>query len=252
MGLLPEIFSTPFQMDDELFDLVPSSFPTGLLNERGGGFFASCERDDKGHCLPGEGPGGDKSKFVGKKVGKEEHVHAAGVEKEVAAAVKGNWEEDNAFYDVKTGSGAGQHFLEVKSMLKGDKTSISVHPDALLRKVDGMAGAGKGTFHTVVVDERATYSGGEYQGSYSGNRLYYKRGSGRYALTQMHPVKSFAELNRLLKTPDAALPDKARGRLPKGKEVERLREQATKAHSARLEKDRARKARIKAAKSAGT
>lgn len=185
----------------------------------------------------------DKSKFIGEKVGKAEHVHSQKVEQEITTAISGQWEEDNKFYDGKTSD--DKHFLEIKSLLKGSKQALSVHPDALLRKVEGVKANPGSTFHTVAVDEREHYGGGEFKDKYSGNRLYYRRGSGRYSLSQMHPVKDLEELRQLLATPDRQLPAKAQGSLPKGAAVKALKEAAEKAHASRLEKDRSRKARLK-------
>jgi hypothetical protein len=184
---------------------------------------------------------GDKSKFVGQIVGKAEHEHAANVEKHVAKVLGGRWEEDNQFFDVQ----AGKNYVEVKSMLKGQKTAISVHADALIRKVDGIRQTG-GQFHTVVFDERGTYQGGSHKENFSGHQIYYKRGSGRYSLGQMHPVADEAELKKLITMDPKALPEKARGSLPSGKLVTLLRQSAERAHESRLAKDRNRKERLKA------
>jgi hypothetical protein len=196
-------------------------------------------------CPTGTGGGVDpscKAKFVGELVGKAEHEHSAKVEAEVAAAVGGRVVErvkgKQQAHDVEKRG----HDIEVKSMLKGSKTAISVHDDALLRKVRRQQATGN-TFHTVVVDERATYGGGEHAEKFSGHRLYYKRGSGRYALSQMHRVSSAAELRRLVAAPDSALPEKAQGSLTK--DLKKLVASAEAAHASRLAKDRDRKARLR-------
>jgi hypothetical protein len=198
---------------------------------------------------PAAQPDADKSKFVGEKVGKPEHVHADRVEAEVAAAVQGTVaarvKGKQIAYDVVVGDKA---VLEVKSMLKGSKTAISVHDDAMLRKVNFVQAHPDKSFHTIVVDERATYGNGAYADKYSGNRLYYRRGSGRFALTQMHPVKDAAELKRLIAMPDDQLPEAARGHLPPPPPVAELKAKAERAHTARLAKDRARKVKMKAEK----
>ncbi len=101
-------------------------------------------------------------------------------------------------------------------------------------------------YHTIAVDERATYQGGAFAEKYSGNRVYYKRGSGRYSLSKMHPCKDMAEAHKLMRADDEDLPDAARGSLPTAKgEIKALRERAERAHTARLAKDRDRKARLK-------
>lgn len=212
--------------------------PTGP----GGGVDPSCGNDDR-------------SKFIGKPVGKEEHLHADAMSAEIAAVVGGKVEEavdspgqkDKKPFDVRTKRrGAdGFHDIEVKSLLKGEKQSLSVHEDALLRKVDHAAANPSNVFHTVAVDERATYQGGEHSGNFSGHRLYYKRGSGRYSLSQMHKVSGKAELRRLLDTPDHELPDAAKGSLPSGAAVEKLRKAAASASESRKARDRDRKERNK-------
>ena len=46
------------------------------------------------------------------------------------------------------------HDIEVKSLLKGGKQSLSVHEDALLRKVEHIQANPGNVFHTVAVDRR--------------------------------------------------------------------------------------------------
>lgn len=195
-----------------------------------------------------------KAKFIGQAVGASEHAHADKISHSVAGWVGGQVEEDTSGpgqkdkkpYDVRMKkSGGGFHDIEVKSLLKGAKKELSVHEDALLRKVDHIAANPKNQFHTVAVDERATYGGGEFAGNYSGHRIYYKRGSGRYALKQMYAVKDEAELKRLIAMPEDQLPEAARGHLPPPPPVDKLREAAEKAHKARYERDKKRKERNK-------
>jgi hypothetical protein len=165
------------------------------------------------------------------------------VEEDVAD-VKG--QKDKKPFDVRVKiKDGGSHDIEVKSLLKGRKQAISVHEDALLRKVEHVKNNPGVTFHTVVSDEREGYEGGVHSENYSGHQLYYKRGSGRYSLSQMHKVSSPAELKRLLNTPDKDLPDKAKGKLPPPPPLEKLREAAEKAHSARYNRDKARKEKNK-------
>lgn len=237
------------------------------------GFNPDQERDEHGRFVEegggGEGNEGDKkegdkeaergkeekSKFTGAKVGAEVHAHAEGVKNYVARAVGGTPEEltqdpgqkDKKPYDVKIPGekGEGDADIEVKSMTVGGKQAISVHEDALLRKVDHVAANPGNTFHTVVVDDRKTYDNGKNAENYSGHRLYYKRGSGRYSLSQMHKVKDEAELSRLVKTPDEELPEKARGSLPPPPPIKELREKAAKASESRKTRDKARKERNK-------
>lgn len=194
---------------------------------------------------PGEGGGYAASKYVGERVGKEEHVHSEHVEKLVARYLGGRIVPRVRGKQQATDVERGLDGFEVKSLLKGDKDVISVHPDALLRKVMWENAEPGRVFHTVVVDERGTYADGAYNHKYSGHRLYYKRGSGRYTLSNMHQVRTWGELYALSKLPDEELPPKARGRLPSGEELIKLQDQAERAHESRLRKDRARKQRLR-------
>jgi hypothetical protein len=196
-----------------------------------------------------------KAKFVGETVGKAEQVYADGIERKVARAVGGKQVGGSAESTGEAKQSHGDpldvalegHAVEVKTLLKGGKRNISVHDDALLRKVEYAKRTGD-VYHTVAVDHRDRYGGGQYADGYSGHEVYYKRGSGPYALSKMHPVGSAAELRRLIAAPDSELPEAARGSLPGGKQLVKLRESAERAHASRLRKDRARKARIKAVK----
>ena len=72
---------------------------------------------------------------------------------------------DNEFYDVLIG---GNNYLEVKTMLKGGKPNISVHADALIRKIDGISAAGaNAVMHTALVDDRDQFAGGAYADRFS-------------------------------------------------------------------------------------
>lgn len=194
----------------------------------------------------------DKVKFVGAKVGATVHAHAESVKNYIAKAVGGIPEEltsdagqkDKKPYDVKLPSKGKDHDIEVKSMTVGSKTSISVHEDALLRKVEHVNATGN-AFHTVVVDDRETYDDGANKKNFSGNRLYYKRGSGRYALGKMYPVKDEAELKKLILMADDKLPEAAQGTLPPPPPVDKLKETAAKASESRKARDAARKERNK-------
>jgi hypothetical protein len=201
---------------------------------------------------PADAP--DRGKFVGKKVGKAEHVLADKTEQEIAQATGGKWMSDYEPHDVEIRAAGGRkHLIEVKSLSKGKKQKISVHDDALARKVDRLAQEKPGSiYHTVAVDHRRTHDGGANAEHYSGHQLYYRRASGPYTLSSMYKVKNYAELKRLIRMPDHELPPKARGEFPSGEKLEHLREQAKKAHASRLRKDRALKARKKAERQGGS
>ena len=179
------------------------------------------------------------------------HAHAESVKNEVVRMVGGIPEEDTEDagqkdkkpYDVKVKGKRGDHDIEVKSMSVGSKQVISVHEDALLRKVEHVQAHPSNTFHTVVVDNRDTYGDGANAANYSGHRLYYRRGSGRYSLSSMHKVADESELKRLLEMSPDELPEAARGSLPPPPPLEALRASAAKASESRKKRDSARKER---------
>lgn len=193
-------------------------------------------------CPTGKGGGQKDScsshagKFVGEIVGKQEHEHAASTERTIARAIGGKWEEDNKPWDVQKGKDA----IEVKTFLKGKKQVISMHPDAVVRKADHAASTGS-VYHTVAMDERETYDNGSHKDNFSGHRIYYKRGAGRYSLKQMYRVKDLAELHRLIAMKDDELPEQARGDLPSGKRLKELRQLAQHTHQYRIEQNRKRR-----------
>lgn len=193
-------------------------------------------------CSP-HGGVGTQQKFVGEKVGKAEHVRAGEIEEEVAAMVGGKVKSfEGGRYSPRDVTLPG-HDIEVKSIQVRSNNSISVHDDALVRKADAHAKAereGKArALHTVVVDDRDR---GARADKYSGHRVYYKRGSGRYTLSKMHQVKDARELRRLIKAKDEDLPDKAKGGLPKGKELRAMRVRAERIHQYRILQNRKRRA----------
>lgn len=245
--ILDDIFDVGGEVDGIHYDgvavapLTDNVFcPTGP----GGGVDATCSPG--GGDAEDEGSG-DEPKKKSTTVGKAEHVHAARVEQEVANGIRGRWMEDNEYFD----AAVGKDRVEVKSLLVGKKNTISVHDDALLRKVDGVRREPGAVMHTVAVDERGTFGDGAHAHKASGHRLYYKRGCGRYALSKMHKVSSMKELRALIAMKDHELPEAARGSLPSGrKEIAELRVRAREAHAARLTKDRKRKAKMKADKQA--
>lgn len=206
-------------------------------------------------CPTGEGGGVDAScspsKFTGKLVGTRQQEHSAKMTEMVARMVGGKTEKqvhmpgqqlDKKPFDVRARKAGVTHDVEVKTLMEGQKQSLSVHDDALLRKVRHVEANPSNVFHTVAVDERATWDGGAHSDNYSGHRIYYKRGSDRYALSKMHRVSSAAELNRLLRMSDDELPEKAKGGVALGRDMEKLAVQAQKAGEARAVKDKRRKA----------
>lgn len=154
-------------------------------------------------------------------------------------------ESNYKFYDAK--SLDGKHYVEVESALKGSKRAINAYADALLRKVRGISKQREdAVFHTIFVDARNTYQGGIHSNKFSGHGLYYKRGNGKYAHSKMHKVKNFAELKQLIKAEDHQLPEKAKGSLPSGAELKRLKIQAAKDAIYNKARGLARRAKAKA------
>lgn len=204
-----------------------------------------------GNTCAAEGSSG-KSKWEGIVVDGKVHKHAEAVKNQVAEMLGGVPEEktadagqrDKKPYDVKVPGKGGKpdQDVEVKSLSQRKNDALSVHADALLRKVRHQQRTGNG-FHTVAVDDRDTYDGGKHTANYSGNRLWYKRGSGRYTLSQMHPCKDAAELRRLVRMKDADLPEKAKGTLPPPPPMGKLVRQAKNEDEKRSARNKARKDR---------
>jgi hypothetical protein len=245
------------QTHDEGFD--PSKHPHAPAGSSKGGQFVKKGSDETdGEATTSKREVDKPMEGVAHKgrVAKQEHVHAAKIENEIASHVGGETKslEDGKYAprDVeapKKGKAGGSHQIEVKSILKGKKNGVTMHDDALLRKVDFMASRGGDTYHTIAIDERDVFSNGDFADRYSGHRIYYKRGAGKYTFANMHKVESPEELKRLLEMPDHKLPERARGALPSDpEEIAALRNRAAKEHEARLRKDRALKAKKRAAK----
>lgn len=230
-------------------------FPEAVDNQfcktgEGGGVDPSCGKGEGG-----KSDGGSKPKGISKDA--DVKIYAAAVADSVATMLGGLTEgqtadagqKDKKPFDVRMPGnpkkGIPDQDIEVKTVvISGDKNKVlSVHDDALLRKVDHQEATGNG-FHTVAVDARGDFEEGTHGAaeSFSGHRMYYKRGSGRYSLNQMHPVKDAAELKRLVMAKDDALPEKARGSLPPPPPKEVIVERAEKANVARVAKDKAWKA----------
>lgn len=201
---------------------------------------------------PGQVGGSSSGGFT--LVGAAEHAMADMVSNTVANRLGGLTEEqtdtagqkDKKPYDVRVkAKGKGFHDIEVKSMLKRKEDALSIHDDALLRKVEHQQREPKNVFHTVCLDERANFADGQYKEYYSGHHIYYRRGSGKYSLSNMHKVESWEELKKLLDMPDSKLPEKARGSLPPPPPIEELKAKAKAASESRKARDKARKEKNK-------
>lgn len=191
------------------------------------------------------------------KVGLNEKNHATAQEHVIAKALGAKAVgrrngKDLPVDALKRGANGERHAIEVKTMMNGNKKNISVHADALTRKVNYAVRRPNRVVHTVVNDHRNTYNGGENKAAFSGHDLYYKRGVDAYKLTEMHKVKDHAELNRLVAMKDHELPAAARAGANWTKLTTSDRARATlakkadKAHDSRLAKDLNYKARKRA------
>ena len=137
----------------------------------------------------------------------------------LAKKIGGQAFPDNGPVDVtKTLDDKKHHGVELKTLIygKNDKVTMAVKPksyedkSAIERKVD-FQNEHNTTVHTVIDDHRDRFRGGENKHLYSGNALYYKRGTGSFRLGSMHPVKDHAHLVELMNTPYDKLPAKAKG-----------------------------------------
>lgn len=183
----------------------------------------------------------------GKVVGAREHAYATARERDIAKALGGEHIGDHTPVDVIVRTKAVEHGIEVKTLMKGKKQSITMHADALARKVDYHAAGGR-VVHTVALDHRAKYRGGAFKSDFSGHEIYYKRGAAAHKLTDMHKVKDMAELKRLVAMKDADLPAAARGSLPSGDALAKLRADAERDSQSRKARDKRRKTAIRDAK----
>lgn len=190
------------------------------------------------HAVPDHGPGINRKLAISAAAAKTEGK----VAKAIGGRNVGNFDplrdKRNPAYDVhipKAKSPTGRdEFVEVKYKSEGAKNTLSVHADALLRKADHHAEEPKAGYHTVLIDVRDRSFGGSEAKHYQGHGIYYRRGTGAYSTNNMQPVKSMAELKKLIATPDNKLPVLARGTMPK-------RTPALEAQAAKVEASRARR-----------
>jgi hypothetical protein len=151
-------------------------------------------------------------------------------EKTMADRLGGKRLKDYEAFDVHVAKagGAGKHVVEVKTMQHGSRPTLSVHPNAFVRKIDHARKNKDDTFHTVLMDLRATSEGGVHAAQYSGHDIYYKRTSGPFSVSKMYKVKDMDELKRLIEAPGNKLPKAARAVFPSGPKLAELRVKAAK------------------------
>lgn len=125
----------------------------------------------------------------------------------LAAGVKGLSLRDNEPVDVIVlRKGKVTHGVELKTMVSNSNNKITMKASAMERKAGWVKEHGA-PYHTVVFDDHAVFnSGGKGEHDDDKRQIYYRRGFGSFRVNAMHPVKDMAELNRLMDTPDAALP----------------------------------------------
>lgn len=140
---------------------------------------------------------------------KAKQDHAKANQDVVAKGIGGQVVQDNAPTDVIVKHEAGVHGVEVKTMLDNDNDRIKMNKGAYDRKAKWCAETGS-TLHVSATDDRDVFDGGANAHQFSGNKLYYKRGGGSFALSGMHPCKDQAEFRAMMDLPDDQLPEKAR------------------------------------------
>jgi hypothetical protein len=129
-------------------------------------------------------------------------------------------------------------------MLSGKKTALSVHPGAHYDKaMDARKHPGR-VYHTVLIDKRHEFEGGQYAANYSGHEIYYKRACGPYAVSKMYKCQDMAEVDRLIKMSDRELPKSAQGAFPKGEALKALKTKADADRAYNNARSKERKAEI--------
>ena len=181
----------------------------------------------------------------GEKIDKTRRRYADRQERLVAHELNATWMKDYEPHDgIRKRKGGGTDAIEVKSLIYGKASALSVHANALVRKADdALVNPGR-VYHTVALDKRHESEGGEHAGKYSGHEIYYKRACGPYNLSKMHKCKDMDELRQLMEMPDDKLPEAARGAFPKGAALKRLKAKAKKERAYNNERSRDRKAKL--------
>lgn len=114
---------------------------------------------------------------------RDKQIIAENNEKELSSIVKGNWIPDNEPYDVVVGTESNPKVLfELKTIVDGKNDKITMHKDALERKVSFAKKHPKAEVVTIVFDDRGPRTG-------TGPRqIYMKRGVGSFRLDKMEKV----------------------------------------------------------------
>jgi len=146
-------------------------------------FFAECERDEHGHCLP-EGSSGSKSQLATrtyKPSTVEKQRKGEAEQLLLAKAIKGVNTDDNQPFDIIK----GKNGIEVKTIQDNNNDKITVHPESRIRK-EKEAKKLNLDMHTVAIDTRARH-----------RVYYYKAGVGAFRISSMQRV-SLSQLKEML------------------------------------------------------
>jgi HK97 family phage portal protein len=154
----------------------------------------------------------ERAKANYKKANKAEQDYGEGQEVHLAKSLGGKPLADNEATDVEVpkAGGKGLHGVEVKTLVSQKNDKITMKKEAIDRKVKWEKTPGN-TMHTVVLDHRDKFNGGENASLHSGHEIYYRRGVGSFRVGQMYKVKDVAELKVLMDMPRNKLPKAAKG-----------------------------------------
>jgi hypothetical protein len=153
-----------------------------------------------------------KAKASYKKANKDEQRYAENQEAELVKKIGGKQSSDSAVFDVTRKRGDIIDGIEVKTKVNGIEHEIYMKPSAKKRKREWAIEEKNRVIHTVVFDHRDRFNKGEFKKLYSGHELYYRRGVGKMQLSAMYKVKSYRELEQLMRMPYEDLPAKAQGK----------------------------------------
>jgi SPP1 gp7 family putative phage head morphogenesis protein len=169
---------------DKLKERYPVQYPIikKILTENRS-FFAECQRDEHGRCLP-EGSSGSKSQLATrtyKPSTAEKQRKGEAEQLLLAKAIKGVNTDDNQPFDIIK----GKNGIEVKTLMDNNNDKITVHPESRIRK-EKEAKKLNLDMHTVAIDTRA------------GRKVYYyKAGVGAFRISSMQRV-SLSQLKEML------------------------------------------------------
>jgi len=105
--------------------------------------------------------------------------------------------DDNRPTDVNFHIGTVVNGIEVKTLLDNSNSKITMHRESRERKLQWAKEHGA-MLHTLVIDDRNRFSA-KTASTWSGHRLYYRRGVGSFMVPgKLIPIKSAAHLRRLI------------------------------------------------------